>query len=537
MSHQIPLAKQKKDFLPCHLPQLQAYKQQKKIHVVSSSKNISLTNFGHKFQNEHCPQEKIAFFTRARINAALQYYSTLVKNPAQDKLPAYFPGHTIPSPGGLHCQEIYRGNLLLTQFRHLLSYDEQTRRRLSGANPLKTPAFTLSPVEASAWAWQTVEQPELVFIKQNSSASQEKPDDKEVETILAIIEKQLATDYARLKANHFNDLQAMAQFLSTIQDFWFHSPNKHSPGTYGSKALGLAQSLLRKEATGINKKNLAAFAFELEALTSFQSISEKHIFREAKHLASGLFAGNFMEVFNLPLENFQATELVLSDRLLDEIINSFSRGFAPIIVNEYGLVADGNHRITTTWLFNLLKFCQSENWCLEDASFQNRIALFFKECASARSKLLPFKKALWPVTTHEILKHLQIFLSNPEYRSRLKSYIAPLISRHGYITELPAVLLPEYLGQAVVKESYDAGLKIERACPSLYQAMAQNKHYVLPPRASYHFTDAALLPWFPVAKKETLSSSNCTNTLASNRAITNTNSSSSFSFSSSGGSL
>ena len=44
------------------------------------------------------------------------------------------------------------------------------------------------------------------------------------------------------------------------------------------------------------------------------------------------------------------------------------------------------------------------------------------------------------------------------------------------------------------------GTVVERACPSIYEAMSLNEHLVLPPRASYHFTDAALLPWFTVLK-------------------------------------
>ena len=64
--------------------------------------------------------------------------------------------------------------------------------------------------------------------------------------------------------------------------------------------------------------------------------------------------------------------------------------------------------------------------------------------------------------------------------------------------ELPVVLLSEYLSQAVVKGLYDEGIEIVRACPSLYEEMASDQLLVLPPRASYHFTDAALLPWFKV---------------------------------------
>jgi hypothetical protein len=72
------------------------------------------------------------------------------------------------------------------------------------------------------------------------------------------------------------------------------------------------------------------------------------------------------------------------------------------------------------------------------------------------------------------------------------------LADYDYIKELPVVFLPEYLSQAVVKSHYDEGTKIERACPSVYETLALNDSLVLPPRASYHFTDSALLPWFTV---------------------------------------
>ena len=53
-----------------------------------------------------------------------------------------------------------------------------------------------------------------------------------------------------------------------------------------------------------------------------------------------------------------------------------------------------------------------------------------------------------------------------------------------------------------IRACYDEGKRVVRACPSLYEEMSKDGDLVLPPRASYHFTDAALLPWFGVLSRD-----------------------------------
>lgn len=179
------------------------------------------------------------------------------------------------------------------------------------------------------------------------------------------------------------------------------------------------------------------------------------------------------------------------------MINLSSRGFAPVVINEYGLVADGNHRLTAAYVWNILKYCQDLPWCLENDQFQKRAAAF---AGAVQNGLLKTNSPVSPISIHQAFGHLSHFLCRPDWRARLNSYTRPLLKRHDFVSELPVVVLPEYLSGAVVKSLYDDGEKIERACPSLYEAMSLNSHLVLPPRASYHFTDAALLPWFTVLK-------------------------------------
>jgi hypothetical protein len=285
---------------------------------------------------------------------------------------------------------------------------------------------------------------------------------------------------------------AIAELLEIVSKAWFQSKAGQSPVTWNDKALSAARQAIVKYEQSIEEDNLLPFLFELEGMTSHITLNDnRSIF------ARGVFAGNFIEVSMMPLVSINATEFCVEERLLDETINLTSRGFAPVIINEYNLVADGNHRLTASHLWNILKFAQDLDWCLENGDFQKRVASYPE---AVKKGLLKQDGRLNSISLHQCLSHLARYLSRPDWRARLVSHIKPLLRKHDFIDELPVVVLPEYSSGAVVKSLYDEGIARQRACPSIYEALWKDENLVLPPRASYHFTDSALLPWFTVLK-------------------------------------
>ena len=487
-------------YMSWSLPSVSDYQTQKNIQVVGDSQSPAHDLISSSACGKTLAASRNAFFAR-RLRAAIEIDS-------QNKdLPSYFPGHTLPSPGGLECREVFRGNIVFDQFINLLKFDERTIKRIfadkSQSNEHYTPSYQISAASTQGqqnWPYAAIQKPTLFFLKQ---IQEQRQTQRQVESIAKAV---LALD-AKIKKLYKDldqsvDLDGLAAILSYIKNIWYQSSDRAMVTMYSNQALQAARAQLQQAAVQLNDSNLIYFLFELEAMTSYLTHSGDH----QQVIAAGVFAGNYVEVCQTDLTDFGATEFCVRERLFDEIINSAGRGFAPVIINEYGLVADGNHRVTASWLWNVLKFCQDLNWTCDDQDFQDRLELFFDECQKGNSVLLPFSKAVCPVSKHEVLSHLAAYLSTPEYRARLNTYIKPLIAKHDYIVQLPAVLLPEYLCQAVVKSGYDDGSLVQRACPSLYEAMADDDTCVLPPRASYHFTDAALLPWFQVLRSASGSS-------------------------------
>lgn len=478
--------------LTCSMPNLGVYQEQKKIQVVTTSQ----LNFGNEIATAQakdvCTTLASTLFYQLRLKAALAQ-GTDFASETKVAMPSYFPGPIIPGPGGLHCHEVNRGNLLFDQFKHLLSYDLKAANRLQQPSPAyqaiktnKTNPTSLFATQAPApeeWAWTNVAEPQLSFLHQVMETTEDKPSPSYQFDTLNALQNQAQTLYDLAKLDSFS-LSTVTTLLRLIRQAWHQSifiDPAQAEAAAQPALLQAAQFL--KDNQEIIGDNLLYVLFELDAMIAYQSISANlHTF------ASGVFAGNFVEVALYPLVKLGATEFCVRERLFDEVINLVGRGFAPVVINEHGLIADGNHRVTASWIWNILKFTAAKglDWSLDDQEFQKAIGEYFAQSQESA------------VSRHEALSHLAHFLSRPEYRSKLNTYIRPLLADYDYIKELPVVFLPEYLSQAVVKSHYDEGTKIERACPSVYETLALNDSLVLPPRASYHFTDSALLPWFTV---------------------------------------
>ncbi len=474
----------------CSMPSLTAYQAQKKIQVVSTSQ----LNFGNEIsqgeqENLAGQTQASALFYQLRLEAALAAGASAVNS---QNVPSYFPGPIIPGPGGPHCHEVNRGNLLFDQFQNLVAFDSKTIARLERigkavAQTVDTDLFT-SPAEVKEpWAWTGISAPTLSFLHQTvvTGVDEEaKLDADRAVGALSAFKEHVQGLYQKARHNNFAQADSVAM-LNTIGTAWHHSITFDAP--QDAEPLAQALAFLQENHSGITNDNLLYVLFELEALISYKTMSAG-----LQTFAAGVFAGNFVEVALYPLGRLGATEFCVRERLFDEVINLVGRGFAPVVINEMGLVADGNHRVTASWIWNILKHTADKNldWSMDCPEFQKATAEYFEQSKESA------------VSRHEALSHLAYFLSRPEYRSKLNTYIRPLLAEYDYIKELPVVFLPEYLSQAVVKSHYDEGTKVERACPSVYETLAKNDKLVLPPRASYHFTDSALLPWFTVLGRD-----------------------------------
>ena len=487
------------------VPALEAYQSQKNIQVVSNMQTITNSD-ALCFGKEKSPKSademlagKSAFF-----NMRLEMALGLKSDSERDNAPSYFPGAIIPGPGGAACSEVTRGNLLFDQFQYLLTFDSEMRERLvsyqntkEGTVKSKSPngpsrLFCREQSSNEAWLWHHVPAPQLYFLHQASGT--QTTGNISTEAALKSLVDAAASLFVISSADDFSSA-GVFDILSLISNAWFNPHSNIAPVTWGETALKAASHSLRQHKAAITNDNLLPFLFELEAMASHISLGEERSDRQS--FARGVFAGNYIEVSMAPISSLKATEFCVRERLFDEVINLSSRGFAPVVINEYGLVADGNHRLTAAYVWNILKYCQDLEWSLENEAFQKRVADFD---SAVQNGLLQHSAQVSPVTLHQSLNHLAYFLCRPDHRARLNSYTKPLLKRHDFISELPVVVLPEYLSGAVVKSLYDDGESVERACPSIYEAMSLNNHLVLPPRASYHFTDAALLPWFTVLK-------------------------------------
>ncbi len=457
--------------LACSLPSIGAYQEQKQIKVVTSAP----LNFGQA--SIEAQVETSTVFFDIRLKAAL--------NQNTDELPSYFPGKTIPGQGGAGCHEVMRGNLLFDQFCYMLSFDKKACARLLDASA-KYSLYSLVIKSDEAWSWSNIAKPTLSFLYQ----AQENQKDIAQENLqeLALKALELAVSKSLALYDSYGELEDLEIALFEIKNAWYQC--QLDQPHYHSKALTAVAQLYQSHKAELTGNNLLPFMFELESIASQMSQAES---LNLHSFAAGVFADNYVQVSLMPLGAIKATEFCVRERLFDEIINLAGRGFAPVVINEWGLVADGNHRVTAAWIWNILKHTADLTWALDDKQFQFTVSQYIRDCQTKPGNL-----ALSPVSLHEALSHLAAYLKSPEYRSRLLTYVKPLLKNYDYIVELPVVLLSEYLSQAVVKGLYDEGIEIVRACPSLYEEMASDQLLVLPPRASYHFTDAALLPWFKV---------------------------------------
>jgi hypothetical protein len=453
-------------------PSVADYESEKHIRVVVPRVQLSLSQLPQILISRECRKQLQessimdrrwqCFFSR-RIRAAMAGTST--------RIASLFPGHTVPSsPASSTPLTRYRGSLIFHQFLDLLGFDGGRPLASQFVSRAEPSAASLSPVRKEEfWPWRTLRRSALSFVQ-----LVEEQDECEPNEIIGLLQRQTLA-MLRFERVPLNEL------LHQIHYAWagFGGPN------FSQLALKIGDEILSQARLG-GTDSLLPLLFEIEGFASYCAFSES-----INPYASGLYGNNWIEVGTVSLSQCRASELCEQNRLLDEIVSLTERGFAPIIVNELGCVVDGNHRLTAAWIWNLLKYCADSNWDLDDDQFQTLVSRFFKS-----------SKKISPVTRHQMLTHLAAYLSNAVFKRRLEKHIRPLVQHYAPIQGLPALLLPEYLSCPVIKETYDEGRGRVRVPPGVFQLMSQAPHSVLAPRAVYHFTDCALLPWFSILKPD-----------------------------------
>lgn len=406
------------------------------------------------------------FFSR-RVCAALE---SSVEYP---RVLSLFPGNTVLSHAGEN-KFRYRGSLAYEQFLRLFEYWNGSPVEGLAHIGLKKRVVDESPF----WPWPEIAIPKLYFVTADYEPGSFAPA-AEMESAK---QRYLDALYSGAYSAISSDGSVEQACLKIIHSAWTNTP---AP-VYSKFAIAVVSRLIEQSRPRLNQQNLLPFLFELEAFASYETYVSRIM-----PVASGWYSNTWLDVGFMPLTQIRATELCVRERLIQELFNLPSRGFAPVVVNEFDSVADGNHRVTASWVWNILKNAIHTEWSLDNDEFQ----------ASVREYVNTHREALGQVSLYESLKQLASFLQEEELRARLNHVLKPQVKRLRAIRKLPVVMLPEYSMGTVEKDSYDRAGVLMRVPPSLYAELALSSDMVLPPRASYHFTDAVPMPWFEVVKQ------------------------------------
>lgn len=369
-------------------------------------------------------------------------------------------------------QAAYLGDFYLDQLNRLRSSMQ------SFENPRIGPVLKRAN-PGSSWPWRYIDQVQLIEVIPNRHGCEivlgkEHASFSETE---ALLKEPVAL--LRQNGKQTISIAETEAVLTAFHRVW--SPAA-SP-TFSASALIVARHILSKEIARPDSV-LIALLFELEAFASYSTILENF---ELK--ASGFFRSHWLDVGSLNIERIRGTEQCQSVRLYHELLG-FVRGHtSPILINEYHCVADGNHRLTAAWIWNILSSVKSANWCLDCEEFQTAV----------RDYVCQFTADTQVVSIHQALYHLGFFLSHEHYRDSL---VRELKERRQIfeISSLPVAPLLEYNSLTVIGEEFDKSRRFFRFAPNTYEFLIRQSNMVLPARACYHFTDKVPLPWFSFAE-------------------------------------
>jgi hypothetical protein len=459
-------------------PDLSAYSKQKSLPLVNETHDDLTSLDAYNWLDAPVGASDVPrylvriwdnFYSR-RVSAALECDGGL------PRVLSLFPGNTVLSLSGDE-KFRYRGSLAFEQFLQMFDYAKGSPSDGLGSIGLKKTVVDETPF----WPWIDIEKPKLQFI--TADYDLDVVDCRTDGELVSAKQEYLKQLYADAFAAINDEERGAPACLKLIHSVWTDTP---AP-VYSKFAIAVVSRLIEQAKPRLNERNLLPFLFELESFAGYETYVSRIM-----PVASGWYSNTWLDVGFMPLTQIRATELCVRERLVQELLNLPARGFAPVVVNEFDSVADGNHRVTSSWIWNILKHAMHTEWSLDDAEFM----LAVKEYVTAH------REALGQVSLYESLKQLASFLADDNVRHQLSYTLKPMMRRARAIRKLPVVMLPEYAMGTVEKGSYDQSGVLMRVPPSLYSELALSSDLVLPARASYHFTDAVPMPWFEVVKQE-----------------------------------
>ena len=387
-----------------------------------------------------------------------------------------FPGHTVPGEGAGNNVR-YTGALFIEKFEHLLGLAGGFPSVGIGQFQSLKPKLEVENLPLVDWPWEQVVQPQLRLLK--PVAIKKKATESEISQLLGWAEN-VVWQFVK------QDKVPVRELLSFVRKLWSSCTK---PPVYSPETLQAAREVIshfKHNSRREGDRNWFALACELEACLSYFEYSWP-----LNVSGYGVFNGSWLEVGRLPLADIQCVELVVTRRVLQELVNIRVKGFAPIVVNEYGCDTDGTHRITATWVWNLLQSLRGVDINLDQPGFQVEVAGFITE----------YGDLMGPLMVRESLSALSNILADERMCLVLHESVLPYVSQYYPVTHLPVLLLPEYLCGAVIKGPYDEETASYRVDPSVYEFLSQDRSCTLPARGPYHLTDRALLPWFEVLER------------------------------------
>lgn len=271
------------------------------------------------------------------------------------------------------------------------------------------------------------------------------------------------------------DVVQVSEPLEAIESAWsFHASSRHS---------ALSREWF-EQITNEGDKSLP-FLFELE-----DTLAQLSWVREHDCVGHGFYRGCYLELYLMELSEIRNTEIAQTGRVLQELCTLIDRGFAPVVVNEYGANVDGTHRQTASWLWNLLHGLSVEDLSLSSPRLQSHIVSFLSE----------YKDQMGPVTVREVLRILAELIKDPTSRLVLIQQILPAVRIHPRVRRLPVLFLREASWPTVRYREYLGGERAVRVDPLIYERMDADPSLVLPAHGQgpYHLTDRELVYWFDV---------------------------------------
>ncbi len=433
------------------LPSAEFYEKQKGVKLPCapvSSRLLANCNPLAASHRDSARNDRSRFLYQPRLHAA--------NHGLPHATPALFPG-CLPHAAGISspCLNAYE------QFVLLVDFDQ------SSHSPAQMHVDSCSKLRG-LWPWRKVERPKLtqVICTSGNRLSRCASSEGVARNAAACLVEKICSGKARGKdiAGTFNFVRAL----------WNTSDAKE----YNDLVLYELERVVRTETLQRAAVDPLKLVFELELLASYGSLVEEH-----RLLASGNFGEYWLDVCLIDLPSMRGVELCEPHRLLDELTNLAEGRIAPLLINEFGCVADGNHRLTASWLWNILHDCRSTDWLIEDESFQSAIGLAARRRGTAADT----------VPLHEALRCLATLSSNDETARRLATLRKQIETRR--FDSLPAIRVLEYASLALIGAEYDN----DRFCrfdPVIYQSLCRTPGGMLPARACYHFADRIPLPWF-----------------------------------------